>query len=131
MTQVRNMTWYSIHVVFENCISGNLGPDPLCEDRVVLFLAVDEESAREAAVGYGEAEQTQYRNEAGELVEWKFARIAGVEDVGSEPVGSGWRLPSDISDRPTSHTSKHRRAMAKVQRKDELTLGSRRVLKTV
>ena len=110
MTQVRNMTWYSIHVVFENCISGNLGPDPLCEDRVVLFLAVDEESAREAAVGYGEAEQTQYRNEAGELVEWKFARIAGVEDVGSEPVGSGWEVafryfrPSDVTHEQASES---------------------------
>ena len=95
--------WYAARLVFASHVGNAVETDPLCEERVVLFFASDLESARKAAVQYGERESNAYRNEAGDPVEWRFVRIEDFEELTPQPVDDGWEVasrhfrPSDLA----------------------------------
>jgi len=91
---ITTLSWYATHLIFEAWIDVELEADPLCEDQVVLFRARDEGTAREFATRYGKAEQASYRNDRGQVVEWKFARCEAVEEAGPKPDNWGWEVAS-------------------------------------
>lgn len=93
-SQLHGGKWYAAHLIFESRVGHALEMDPLCEDRVVLFFASDERSAREAAVQYGQREKQAYRNERGEPVEWFFVGLDELEELGSDPEKTGWEVAS-------------------------------------
>lgn len=94
--------WFAAHLIFRSQVGAGPEPDPLCEDRVVLFHAPDEEHARAAATRYGLRDRGAYRNEIGTLVRWEFAGVDDLEELGSGPEPEGWEVaarhfrPSDI-----------------------------------
>jgi hypothetical protein len=79
-------------LTFRSQLDGVPGIDPLCEDRVVLFRASDEENAQRTALEYGQREETSYRNKSGQLVTWRFIGIDHLSDVGSKPTVGGWEV---------------------------------------
>ena len=48
---------------------------PLWEERLVLIQALSEEEAITNAETLGRCEEHEYRNEAGELICWRFAKV--------------------------------------------------------
>jgi len=93
--------WYSTTCIFYSEIGGETGGRPLCEERVVLFDANDEEQALKAAKRYGRLEAHSYANAKGETVRWRFAAIESVH-VLEGPSANGWEVSAKFVRRSLS-----------------------------
>ncbi|MEU1733012.1 DUF4288 domain-containing protein [Streptosporangium sp. NPDC020145] len=79
---------YMAILVFEVIVKDGRTPSEYTEDFVVLYEESDEK-AHAAAEAMGREEETSYRNQYGETVEWKFLGTADVraalyDDLSSE-----------------------------------------------
>jgi hypothetical protein len=73
--------WFSVIVVFESRVAGIIGVRPLCEERIVLFVAEDEPTAIAAARRYGVSAQHSYDNSARETVQWIFVGVSDANEL--------------------------------------------------
>ncbi len=92
MSQKHSRKWFAARLIFKSQVGTGLEIDPLCEDRVVLFFADNEDRAREAALAYGRKEGISYQNEAGDEVRWRFVSLEDIDEVGTEPLPNGWEV---------------------------------------
>jgi hypothetical protein len=84
-------------------VVGDDAPDaPLLEDAIWIVPAENADAARHAATVIGQREQHEYRNEAGDLVEWKFVEVKGLEDLGVDKITEPLEISSCLFRRSAS-----------------------------
>ncbi|MFI6003377.1 DUF4288 domain-containing protein [Streptomyces sp. NPDC051366] len=71
------------------CVATAGGQAPLYRESFVLLSARTEDEARSKAQAHGEALETSYRNEKGELITWTFRQLVDVAEVPEDPLGDG------------------------------------------
>ncbi|HEY3933137.1 MAG TPA: DUF4288 domain-containing protein [Gemmatimonadales bacterium] len=96
--------WFSVIVVFESRVAGIIGVRPLCEERIVLFVAEDEPTAIAAARRYGVSAQHSYDNSARETVQWIFVGVSDANELEERDATIGWEVGSRF-------VRKHRRTV--------------------
>lgn len=70
--------YYSASILFRSSIDGESGSSHIWEEQVVLLQAACEEEARKLAEGYAVAQESSYKNGAGQTVAWTFFTIERV-----------------------------------------------------
>lgn len=81
--------WYSANFLFESRINGELIPEPLCEESIVVVEADNEETARADAFQIGKNMEHSYQNEQGETVSWHFVNLVELQDLSEKAIKSG------------------------------------------
>ncbi|MGC4069493.1 MAG: DUF4288 domain-containing protein [Polyangiaceae bacterium] len=75
--------WFSAVLVLEAEVNGLVPEDGLCEASVRLIESSDADDAYEKAAVLGLEAEHGYLNENNERVEWRFRRVAEIQDLGS------------------------------------------------
>src|SRR5438045_2480550 len=85
--------WYSARLMFESDRADLDGPR-LQEVSIRLIEAENEAEAMSKAVALGKREQHEYRNEAGEIVHWRFIEVLEIQDLCEAEVYDGMEVYS-------------------------------------
>jgi hypothetical protein len=89
-----NKTWYSARLLFVAESKGETESNPLCEESIVLVLALDENDAKTNAENAARKMEHDYLNDQGEKVEWKFAGMMGIQDLCEQTLENGTEVYS-------------------------------------
>ena len=89
-------TWYSVRLLFVSDIHGDLNRDRLCEESLIVVQETSEDRARQAAHQIALGMDHEYKNEEGELVQWRFVGILEVQDLCEEKLKSGTEVYSRL-----------------------------------
>lgn len=73
--------WFSVRLLFVSDIEGAVNDERLCEESIVVVKAADEESARLAAERVAVTNESEYPNDQGEKVRWRFVRVLEIQDL--------------------------------------------------
>jgi hypothetical protein len=88
--------WYSVTMLFESYIDDERDESPLCEESIVLFEAMDEASALEAARNHAKTMEIDYPNMDRQDVSWRFVEITEVQDLCEAHISSGTEVHSRL-----------------------------------
>ena len=80
-----------IGVVLNKATSSVKGRAPLYQETIVEVKAFDESAARQAIESNARADETSYKNEAGDTITWAFDKILDVSVVLEENFTDGVR----------------------------------------
>ncbi len=92
------MPWYTAVLVVE-CAVGD-GPPDTRDLAFHLVEAGDHEEAYDRAIALGPVHETEYSNEAGEIVRWTFRGLSELAMIDGPP-GDGTEVYSFLSEEPT------------------------------
>lgn len=84
-----NKTWFSAELLFVALTDGQWEADPLCEESIIIIRATSEPRAKETAKRTGLKMEHAYRNEDGELIQWKLLGILQIQDLCQSLLTSG------------------------------------------
>jgi hypothetical protein len=90
----QGLKWYATTLLFESKVGGIESIRPLCEERIVLFRGASDAAVVAMAQRYGKQEEHSYRNNKGDNVQWRFARVDRVEEVEDPAPRAGWEVGS-------------------------------------
>lgn len=88
--------WYSARLLFVAKTDGRLDADPLCEESIIVLRAADETGAAKQARRQGMDMAHSYKNEAGEVISWKFLGVLGIQDLCENALSSGSEVYSHL-----------------------------------
>jgi hypothetical protein len=83
------MGWYSAMIIYETEFEGPTDPSPLREESIRVVRADSDTIAWKRAEEVGRQNERSYKNKEGELVSWKFVRVAEVQDLCEEELTDG------------------------------------------
>ena len=91
------MNWFSAKLIFVTEMRNAEDDDPLREESIRVFRAVDEQGAIDRAASVGKSAEHEYLNEQGETVRWTFLRVDEVQDLCEETLEDGMEVFSRIT----------------------------------
>ena len=83
------MGWYGAMIIYECDVDGRPDPSPISEESIRVVRADSEALAWQRAEEVGRHNEHSYRNDAGELVSWRFVRVAEVQDLCEDVLADG------------------------------------------
>lgn len=90
------MDWYSTRARFISRLDGEVLEDALCEWVLYLVLADSEEAARAKGHVRGLANESSYKNDAGQVVTWEFQCIEEVQSLDESALYDGIEVYSRL-----------------------------------
>lgn len=83
-------TWFSVLVEIKCVVHDNNDPNPMYENTVFLFQAIDENEARKKAEVYCKKNSyNEYLNDEGKIVHWSFVKILEVQNTCEQKIFDG------------------------------------------
>jgi hypothetical protein len=99
---VSDSKWYTAIMVMTSEIDGAVGEDPLVDLQFRILQASDAESAYACAMEVGQANESSYANDDGEMVKWVLAGLHELIELDNAP-GHGVEIYSRLTrDAPAS-----------------------------
>lgn len=86
------MNWFAVSIFFQGVYTPTSGVSDLWEERIVLVLAENSESATLEGERIGRASEFSYSAAAGGDIYWKYYKIERVHEIDAEILGSGVEL---------------------------------------
>ncbi len=75
------MKWFAVEIFLRSLHPDSPGEDWLWEDRIVLFSAENEASARAKAEEYGRKSEVEYVAAVGGRCKWQFVRVGECQEL--------------------------------------------------
>lgn len=82
-------TWFSAKLLFRADVEGDSGDGSLFEESVRILRGIDEADVQRAANLLGKKEEHDYKNDAGQIVRWRFIETLEVQDLCEEALADG------------------------------------------
>ena len=82
--------WYSANIIFQS--TGHSGKEDLCEERIVIFDAPDEENALSQAEKYGRENEHEYVSGENGTIRWNFSFVDRVYEIDADELTPGAEL---------------------------------------
>ena len=84
--------WFTASLLFKSGRPAATDREPLWEEQIILLEAGDELAAEQKATQHGKAQEHEYRNQAGEFVQWSFERVERLCQVEASVLKDGTEL---------------------------------------
>lgn len=88
--------WDSARILYECLVLDGREGDALIEERIVLVVADDEQSALAEAKRVGEAGRESYEDYLGNTVKWQFSGVLEVYEIMEDELVSGAEVYSRL-----------------------------------